>query len=474
MLSEDELESIHRASLQVLSEHGIEMLHPKSRELLKENGSKIEGNTVFFDPAMVEEKTALAPSSFKLHSRAAERNVTIGVGHLVTSTVGSAPNYVTLDGERQGGDRAGYRDFLKLAQQLNSIHIIGGFPVEPVDVHPSVRHLEAAYDAYTLTDRSFNLYSLHPERVRDAMEMARIVRGVDYDTFCKQPSIWTVINCNSPRRYDTPMLDGAMQLAAANQPVCYTPFTLAGAMAPITITGALVQQNAEALAGITLSQTVNPGCPVIYGGFTSNVDMRSGSPAFGTPEYAKTAIIGGQLARRYNLPYRSSNVNASNAVDAQAGYESTWALWGAINGGVNLLMHGAGWMEGGLHASYEKMVIDADLLNMAAVFMKPVEVSDASLAVDAIGRVEPGGHYFADEHTQARYQNEFLSPMVSDWRNWETWLDAGAPRADERANKIARELIASHEPPAMDEAILAELTDFVERRKSQGGIQTDF
>ena len=208
-----------------------------------------------------------------------------------------------------------------------------------------------------------------------------------------------------------------------------TPFTLAGAMAPVTLAGALAEQNAEALAGMVLTQVVRPGAPVVYGGFTSNVDMQSGAPAFGTPEYMRTAMVGGQLARRYNVPYRSSNVSAANAVDAQAAYESVFSLWGAIMGGVNLLMHGAGWMEGGLHAGYEKVIIDAELLQMVAAFLDPVVVDDDTLALDAMREVGPGGHFFGAQHTQSRFRTAFHKPMISDWRNYETWEEAGSPQA---------------------------------------------
>ena len=218
-----------------------------------------------------------------------------------------------------------------------------------------------------------------------------------------------------------------MEFAAHNQVVCITPFTLAGAMAPVTLAGALAEQNAEALAGMVLTQAVGPGAPVIYGGFTSNVDMQSGAPAFGTPEYMRTAMIGGQLARRYGVPYRSSNVCAANALDAQAAYESVFSLWGAIQGGVNLLMHGAGWMEGGLHASYEKMILDAELLGMVAAFLEPVVVDEETLAFSAMEEVGPGGHFFGAEHTQSRYRTAFHKPMLSDWRNYETWEEAGSP-----------------------------------------------
>jgi len=227
--------------------------------------------------------------------------------------------------------------------------------VEPIDIHPSVRHLDTLYDLLTLSDRFVHAYSLGRQRNVDGIDMIKIARQIDENTLQDEPSIMSVINANSPLVYDTPMLQGIIEFSSRNQVICITPFTLAGAMAPITVAGAIAQHNAEALAGIAFTQVVRPGAPVIYGGFTSNVDMQSGAPAFGTPEYMQTALITGQLTRRYNLPYRSSGVNAANAIDAQAAYESVFSLWGAVMGGAHMLIHAIGWLEGGLRASFEKM-----------------------------------------------------------------------------------------------------------------------
>ncbi|MEP1124236.1 MAG: trimethylamine methyltransferase family protein [Ilumatobacter sp.] len=474
LVTDDELDAIHRASLRVLAETGIDFLHPEARRLLAAAGARVDGDRVRFDPDMVLETVAHAPSEFILHGRRPERDLRIGGDWVTYASVASAPNYVDLDGVRRTGDRVGYQDFLRLGHMLNSVHTFAGYPVEPVDLHASIRHLEAAYDAHTLTDKSFHVYSLGRQRNLDGIEMARISRGVDHDAFEREPSITSIINASSPLRYDHPMLEGIIQMSARNQVIIITPFTLAGAMAPITLAGALVQQNAEALAGLAFTQVVRKGAPAMYGGFTSNVDMRSGAPAFGTPEYAKACLVGGQLARRYGVPYRSSAVSASNSVDAQAGYETVWALWGAIMGGANFVMHGAGWMEGGLHAGYDKMVVDADLLHMVSAFLEPLDTSDDALAVDAIAGVGPAGHFFGEAHTQARYQTEFYGPMVSDWRNWETWTDAGRPDARTRANTIARSILAEYEAPPIDDAIRSELRDFVDRRVSEGGVDTDF
>ena len=473
-VSDDELESIHQASLRVLAETGIDFLDGTARRQLADAGADVDDNRVRFDPELVQALVATAPAKFTMHGINPERDLILG-GDLITITSVASPPFVTgLGRDRRDGNREDYRNLVKLGHVLNIIHTVAGYPVEPMDLHPSVRHLHATHDMLTLSDKPPFVYSLSRQRNIDAIEMTRIARGVDKATINEEPSIFSVINASTPLRYDTVMLHGIQEMSASNQIIVITPFTLAGAMAPITVAGALVLQNAEALAGIAYTQVVRPGAPVIYGGFTSNVDMRSGAPAFGTPEYWKACLVGGQLARRYELPYRSSNVNASNSVDAQSAYESVFSLWGAVMGGVNLLLHGAGWLEGGLLTSYEKMVIDADTLNMVAAMLKPIIVDDASLAVEAIAEVGPAGHFFGTAHTQERYTTEHFQPMVSDWRNYESWDEGGRVEAHQRAEKLARQLIDAHEEPPMDPARRAELDDFVARRVAEGGVETDY
>ncbi len=361
IVSTDEIESIHQTSLTVLSEIGMDFALPEARELLKKAGASIDGERVRFEPAMVEELIRSAPPQFTFHARNPENNIALGGSTMAFGTVASPPNCSDMDAGRRSGNHADYRKFLKLAQYFNCINFLSGYPVEPTDIHASLRHLEALRDMVVLTDKPFHAYSLGAERIRDGIEIARIGRGISQEQLEMEPSLFTIVNTNSPLKLDLPMLRGIMEMSARNQIVCVTPFTLAGAMAPVTVAGALVEQNAEALAGIVFTQLVRKGSPVIYGGFTSNVDMKSGAPAFGTPEYMKACIVGGQLARRYNLPYRTSNTCAANTVDAQAAYESVFSLWGVTMGGGNLIMHGAGWLEGGLVASFEKFVLDCDL-----------------------------------------------------------------------------------------------------------------
>ena len=473
VLSADRIEQIHLASLRVLEELGVAFLLPEALDILDAAGAEVDRGTqvVRFDRGLVEESMAKAPSRFVVHARNPEHDITFGDNNINFSTVGSAPNASDMQGGRRPGCYSDYCDFLRLAQALNVIHLYGGYPVEPVDLPPETRHLDCTDAFIRLGDKVFFAYSLGRGRILDGIEMTRIARGATREQMLREPSLLTVVNSSSPLRIDGPMLEGVIEMARHNQVMVLTPFTLSGAMAPATIAGALVQQNAEALAGLAFSQIVNPGAPVIYGGFTSNVDMKSGAPAFGTPEYTRAALASGQLARRYRVPYRSSNANACNIVDAQAAYESEMSLWGAVMGHAGLVLHAAGWMEGGLCASFEKMVLDAELLQMMAEFLSPIEVNEETLGLDAMREVGHGGHFFGTQHTLDRYETAFYSPILSDWRNYEAWEEAGAHTATERANKLYQEILADFEPPPLDEARSDELEAFIARRKEEGGVQ---
>ncbi|MAZ02878.1 MAG: methyltransferase [Sneathiella sp.] len=476
ILSEDQIEDIHNATMDILENIGIMVRLPRAREILKNAGQKVDEDKqiVYFDRGFVMEAISHAPSEFTMHAPNPECDLDIGGKNLVFSMVASTPNATDLDGGRRTGNQKDYRNFLRLTQSLNILGSSGGYPVEPVDIHASIRHLECGRDYATLTEKVPYIYSLGRDRNLDGIEMARIMRGISHEEMLTQPSLFTIINSNSPLMLDQPMLEGIIEMAAHGQVVMLTPFTLSGAMAPVTLAGALAQQNAEALAGISLAQTVRPGAPVVYGGFTSNVDMKSGAPAFGTPEYAKATIASGQLIRRYNLPYRSSNVNASNAADAQAAYESEMSLWSLVLGGANFVKHAAGWLEGGLSASFEKVIMDVEMIQMMIEMMKPIDTSKESLGLDAMREAGHGGHFFGTQHTQARYQTAFYEPILSDWRNFESWAEAGSPDALKRANVIYKAILAEYEPPAHDPARLEELNEFIDKRIAEGGVKTDF
>ncbi len=474
VVSDDQLESIHLASLRVLRETGMVFMHDEARQMLAEAGADVDGDRVRFDAELIDDLVSSAPAEFTIHATSAERDLRIGGDNVNFGAVASAPNVADRAGGRRTGNYEDFRNLVKLSQALNSVQFHGGYPVEPVDIHPSIRHLVALRDLLTLSDKSINAYSLGAQRNLDALEMARIARGIDDEQLEREPSIHSVINCNSPLQLDTPMLEGILQFSARNQVIVLTPFTLAGAMAPVTVAGAVVQQNAEALAGIAFTQLVRRGAPVVFGGFTSNVDMQSGSPAFGTPEYIQSAMLGGQLARRYGVPYRSSGVNAANAVDTQAGYESVFSLWGAVMGGAHMIWHSVGWMEGGLKASFEKMIVDNDMVQSVAAFLQPLVVDDATMAVEAIAEVGPGGHFFGVQHTQDRYRDAFFAPAVSDWRNFEAWEEAGSPTSLDHAERLFGAHLATYEEPVMDPDRRAELDEFVDRRIAEGGVETDF
>ncbi|WP_417411004.1 trimethylamine methyltransferase family protein [Hoeflea sp.] len=476
LLSAEGLEAIHDASLKVLEEIGLDFMLKEARDRLEAAGAKIVAGTerVRLDRDLVMDLVAKAPGPFTLHARNPERNIGIGGRNLAFAQVASAPYCSDRDNGRRPGTQEDFRNLVKLAQSYDIIHMTGGYPVEPTDIHASVRHLACLSDLVKLTDKPFHAYSLGKERNLDALEIARIGRGVTAEQMESEPSLFTIINASSPLRYDAPMLQGIIEMSSRNQVVVITPFTLAGAMAPVTIAGALVQQNAEALAGIAFTQLVRPGAPVVYGGFTSNVDMKSGAPAFGTPEYMKAVMAGGQLARRYGIPYRTSNTCAANTLDAQSAYESMMSLWGVVQGGGNFVMHAAGWMEGGLTASFEKFVMDVDMLQMVSEFLAPLDTSADALAMDAISEVGPGGHYFGTAHTLSRYETAFYSPILSDWRNFESWSLAGQPTTYDHANRVWKETLANYEAPPLDEAISEELDAFVARRTEEGGVPTDF
>ncbi|WP_420419720.1 trimethylamine methyltransferase family protein [Pacificispira sp.] len=475
-LDEEGVQKVHDAAMRVLEDIGIEFLNDEAVEILRKAGCTVgsNGQNIRFDRDWIMAQTAKAPSSFTITPRNPAREIEWGNGKAAFGMVASPPNSMDLVGGRRVGNRKDYQDLLRLSQSFNCINFNGGYPVEPIDIHASIRHLDAIYDLLTLTDKVLHAYSLGPERVEDAMEMVRIGAGLTHEEFEAKPRMFTNINSSSPLKHDWPMLDGAMRLARRNQPVIIAPFTLAGAMAPVTIVGSVVQQIAEALAAVALLQEIRPGVPVVMGAFTSNVDMKSGSPAFGTPEYMRAMQISGQMARFYGLPWRGSNANASNAPDGQAVWESQNSLFSVLSGHCNVIFHAAGWVEGGLSASFEKVVIDCEMIQQWMYYNRPVKVDEGELAVDAIREVGPNGHFFGCQHTQDRYRDAFYNPFLSDWRNFEAWVEAGAQSSHERAHHLYKQILRDYEAPPIDEAIREELQAFMAKRKEEGGAKTDF
>ena len=477
-LAEEGVWAIHDGAMRILEEIGIEILNPEALELFRaDGGCTIEGENVRMGRDYVMEMIAKAPDSWDITPRNPERKITIGGKHLNFGNVSSPPSYWDMEiGKKVTGTREMCANLLKLSQYFNCIHFVGGYPVEPQDIHASVRHLDVVYDKLTLTDKAAHAYCLGKERVEDVMDMVRIAGGHTDSEFDASPKLFTNINSTSPLKHDYPMLDGWIRMAQRNQGLVVTPFTLAGAMAPVTMSGAVAQSLAEALIAVVLAQIVRPGACCAIGTFTSNVDMKSGAPAFGTPEYMRATQMTGQLARFYKLPMRASGVCAANVPDGQAIWETSNSLWSAVQAGANMVYHAAGWLEGGLIASPEKFVMDCEILQHIQRYMDPelTATGPDEIAIDAIKEVGDQGHFFGIQHTQDRYTTAFYQPFLSDWRNYEAWEDAGGIWTAQRAHQTFQDIISNFEAPAMDVAIRDELAGFVERRKAEGGAPTDF
>lgn len=469
ILSADEVEAIIDGALTVLETRGMRFLEERSRARRRGAGAELldEAGTMRLDRGLVREKLALAPAGFTLRARNRDHDLRIGGRNLVFASVGGPAYCNDLDRGRRQGTHAEVCDFLRLVQSLNIIHQEAGGPFEALDLPPETRHLDLYLAQLTLLDKNCQAYALGRERTADCIEMTCIALGVTREQLARDPAVMAIVNTNSPMQLDVPMTEAVVELAGSGQAVCITPFTLSGSMSPATLAGTLVQQTAEVLAVATLAQVVQPGAKLVYGSFASNVDMLSGAPALGTPEYTKAALASGQIARRLGLPLRSSNTTSSNCVDAQAAYEGAMSLWGAIMGGAHLVYHAAGWLEGGLTASFEKLIVDAEMLQMMAAFLNPIPVNADELALDAIAEVAPGGHHFGTAHTLARYESAFYLPLLSSRQNFESWREAGSPDAAQRANAIWKRLLAEYQRPALDPAVEEALAAYVARRKEE-------
>ncbi|MFY9238023.1 MAG: trimethylamine methyltransferase family protein [Roseovarius sp.] len=477
-LSEEGVLAIHEGAMRILEEIGITILNPEALEVFRASGGcTVNGENVRMGRDFVMEQIALAPEEFTITPRNPDRMLTVGGKNLNFGNVSSPPSYWDMKiGKKVTGTREMCANLLKLSQYFNCIHFVGGYPVEPQDIHASVRHLDVLYDKLTLTDKVAHAYCLGKERVEDVMDMVRIAGGLTDAEFEASPHMYSNINSTSPLKHDYPMLDGWMRLARRNQGLIVTPFTLAGAMAPVTMSGAVAQSLAEGLIAVVLAQLVRPGACCVIGTFTSNVDMKSGAPAFGTPEYMRATQMTGQLARFYKLPMRASGVCAANVPDGQAMWETSNSLWSGVQAGAHMIYHAAGWLEGGLIASPEKFIMDCEILQHIQRYMDPMLTATGpdEIAIDAIREVGDQGHFFGIQHTQDRYTTAFYQPFLSDWRNFEAWEIAGATWTAARAHQVFQDIIASFEAPPMDEAIREELAAFVARRKSEGGAPTDF
>jgi trimethylamine---corrinoid protein Co-methyltransferase len=466
ILSEDAMEVLDRGWRRIVTELGIEFMLPQTVELFRQAGQTVEGdNLVKLDPDFILEQVARAPREFELVARNPERSVHIGGDHMVFSAV-YGPPFVREGDVRRDATMADYENFVKLSQSFDELDSPGGTIVEPNDTPLDSRHLDMVYALQTLSDKPYMGSVISGPNARDTIEMGEILFG----GLPESPVSISLINCNSPLRWDDRMLSAMVEYNRANQAVVMTPFLLMGAMSPVSIPATLVQQLAEALSGIALCQLVRPGCPVVFGSFLSNTDMQSGSPSFGTPESAIGLLCTGQIARRYGLPFRSGGgLTASQTADAQGAYEALMTMLPTFLAGTNFVMHSAGWLEGGLVSSYEKFIVDIELLRMLRHEFTPLEIDEASLAFDAHQEVGQGGHFLGAAHTLERFRTCFYRPLLSSTENFERWSRNGGKDAAERAGEIWRKTLDEYEEPPLDEGVRAQLQEFVTRRRAELG-----
>lgn len=470
VFSADRVAAIHDAALQVLEELGVKILLPEARARLRVAGALVDEDTqmVRIGRDIVGQALATAPRRIELKGGAPGRDLVLELGALTFQSGAGAPHASDRLRGRRPANLRDYHELTRLTQAFDVLHMLNPL-VEPQDVPVPIRHYAVTRAQMTLSDKVPFIFARGAAQVQDAFAMIRDFRGLEADDFSAAPHCYTIINTNSPRQIDVPMAQGLIDFAAAGQVSIVTPFCLMGAMAPVTVAGALTLSHAEALSAIALTQITRPGAPVCYGAFASNVDMRSGAPAFGTPEQVKASLGAGQLARHIGLPWRCAAGCAANTNDAQAAHETQMSAWGAVLAGCTVLIHGAGWIEGGLTVSYEKLITDLEMLQIIAELCAETPAGEDEIGLDALAEVAPGGHFFAAQHTMARYQTAFYEPLVADWSNFGTWSDNGGKDASERASGIWQGLLETAEPPVIDPGRVEALDAFIARRTAEGG-----
>ncbi len=472
VFSDDRIEAIHQSALRALEELGMKVLLPEARAFFKSGGAKVdeEAQMVFIGRDMVEAAIASAPKT--IHGKAGSRNkdVLLELGSMVFQPGAGAPHATDLERGRRPGTGTDFRELIQLTNHFDVLQMLPPL-IEPQDVATNVRHYFTMEAQLTLSDKFPFVFSRGTPQVEDSLEMLRDFRGKSDAEFAANPHCYTIVNTNSPRVLDIPMAQGLIDFARHRQMTIVTPFTLMGAMAPITVAGAIMLSHAEALAAITLTQLVNPGAPVCYGTFTSNVDMKSGAPAFGTPEHFRASLAAGQLANLVGLPWRCAAGSAANVADVQGANENQFGLWGCLLAGTTVIIHSAGWLEGGLTVSYEKLITDIEVLQMVAELCVEAKADDAEIGFDALMEVAPQGHFFSASHTMERYQTEFYEPLVADWSNFGSWTEKGEKTATQRATGIWKSILAQDKRPDIDDKRLGDMIAYIEKRTGEGGAQ---
>ena len=471
VFSEDRVAAIHETSLRVLEELGIKVLLPEARRLYARAGARVDEDSqmVFLGREIVAAALASAPRRFTLHGGVRSRDLDMRLGTLAFQSGAGAPNVIDLKRGRRPGAMRDVEELTRIVQGFDAIQMLSP-GVEPQDIEPALRHYAFTRVQLVNSDKIPFVFSRGTAQAMDAFEMLRDFRRLSDEAFLAQPHCYTIINTNSPRQIDVPMAQGLIDFARIGQAAIVTPFCLMGAMAPVTVAGALTLSHAEALAAITLTQLARPSAPVLYGAFSSNVDMKSGAPAFGTPEQVRASLGAGQLARHLGLPWRNAAGCAANTNDAQAAHETEISAWGAVLSGATVVIHAAGWIEGGLSVSYEKLITDMEMVQVIADLCAATPCEDSDIAFEALAEVQPGGHFFGCAHTMARYSTAFYEPLVADWSNFGTWTERGARDASDRATDIWQSMVNDFTPPASIETDrIGALDDFIAKRSAEGG-----
>jgi trimethylamine--corrinoid protein Co-methyltransferase len=467
ILDESSMQELERGWRRIVSEIGIDFLHDEAIAAFEAAGQTVEGQLVKFDPDWILEQVAKAPREFDLQARNPANTIHVGGNHMAFGPVYGCP-FVREGIERREATYEDFENLVRLSQAFPQLDTPGGTICEPNDKPLDSRHLDMVYALLTLSDKPFMGSVTSGPNAEDTIAMAEMVLGAE--SIRETPAIISLINVNSPLRYDDRMLSALLAYTKANQPCVITPFLLMGAMSPVSVASTLAQQVGEALAGIALVQTLNPGCPVVFGSFLSNTDMQSGSPSFGTPESAVGLLCTGQIARHYELPFRGGGgLTSSQSVDAQAAYEAAMTLWPTFLAGTNFVMHSAGWLESGLVSCYEKFIVDVELLRMLYHVFEPLQINEETLAYGAHQEVGQGGHFLGAAHTLERFRECFYRPLLSSTENYERWMRNGGNDSAARASDIWRKTLDEYEEPKLEGDLKDELKAYVDRRRTELG-----
>jgi trimethylamine--corrinoid protein Co-methyltransferase len=466
MVPDEAVELIHEESLKILEEVGCEFRDSEAISTWKAAGADVRGTRVKIDRGLLLHLIAKVPSEFTLNARNPERTVKVGGRNTIFVPMYGAPYVRDLDNNRRYGSLADLNNLHKLAYMSPALHSSSSIICEPMEIPVPKRHLHIIHSALKHSDKPFMGIVTSKERAEDVIKMAGIVFGGEY---VKDNAVLVAItNCNSPLVWDATMIDAMRVYARHNQPLILAPFALCGASTSASAVGAVAQVNAEALAGVAFTQLIRPGSPQIYGQFMVTVDMKTGAPMGGTPEAAQMMYLMGALARRYNLPWRTSGFHVGSKLnDAQAGYESNMLMHAAILAGANYIWHVAGWLEAGLVCGYSKFVTDAEQLVGWYKYAGGLSFADFKDAMAAVREVGPAGHFLGTQHTLEHFEKAFFIPSIMDFNSFEQWQAEGAKDHDTRGRDKAKAMLAAYEEPKLDEGVAEGLGDFIARREEQ-------